>query len=678
MATNKDRSAAPSSFLIAMPRSIRINHPIESKTIHHLPMEMLARIFALGCHGNPLPTAPIELYRFGPYGGFETRYKCNKRLPKPFAALTRLICKDWKSIVEMPSNWHLWSTAIYFVVQKKEHRYNKEYDQFMRTLHDTKDTDFIVYLAWCISEGGSDEPLLDANRLLGRDETRLTLPEQSFMKVLHCLGAVQERKACISALFMETWMPFPFKCFNRLLEDRAIWPQLETISFGGTREIPAFQTASLSAGESLVVDKHLRGGGETMQLGVSRPSLVSIAYNEMSITHLCDKDLPFTLTELHLRPLDYVMQYEAAWKLTRDAMHICPELRSVSLFLPGYQVSSLKPYSAIIHSTRLRYLKLQATPSLIHRVFVDFLFPDLEELELLWTHDSINPYASSAPPSLPSLHAITLRTISNTELHFFKRLSPPSLKTLVMDLPNNPAILQEQFRIQVPQIFNFVIRGANLDYLKLLFKLDLLRTERLTIDYPKIFGPYLLPLPMKPQDICAFPVLSFLEISQFPPDTVFEWLARLALPKLRIVKGGGSQETLWKTRVISNKRGVGIQELEELSIVSGMNLISLCRNWVLQTAKKLRLQILGQSSGTYVKEIRELTETYSGPRSCLFPYLESLVIECEGAVDIGDVRQLVDDEELAQLLQFRKKQGSPIKEQVYRVQDPAEPGDLRK
>jgi hypothetical protein len=341
----------------------------------------------------------------------------------------------------------------------------------------------------------------------------------------------------------------------------------------------------------------------------------------------------------------------------------CPNLRSASILFPNGQTPFSPSSYETFYSTRLRYLQLQATTTFIHLIFSQLLFPNLRELELWWLHDDREHHPTAPLISLPDLHTISLRTsLSHVEADFFKHLSLPSLRTLVFDVLENTALPQKPFRIKVPQVCRFIVRVSSLIFIKLLFELDTSQTECLTIGYPRIVGSYVLPLPVKSRNIPAFPELSLLEVSYFPPDKVLDWIAKLFLPKLRVIRGATSQEILWIACVIPNEDDVGIKRVEELSILSGRRLISLCQGSDFLAIKKLGLRLLispRRQLGIGIEELKELRKAPLGTVKCLYPRLETLVIDC-GSASVEEVRRIVDEEELEKLLKFRKRQGCPL------------------
>jgi hypothetical protein len=641
----------------------------------HLPFETLSRVFTLGCHDDRLPWSPIHL----PANSFSSLigiYKRNTRLPKPFAALTRQVCKEWNAVVEM--NSHLWSIAISFIVRKRGEDLGFSYNLFIDSLNRASNIDFIVYMTYSI-------PDLYDNALV------MTPMEPNLVLFLQLLRAVSSKRVNISALFLEAGSFSIYKCFNSLSEDNAIWPNLEVMSIGFISGRRHEHTAAIAFTEEEQVPvkvylPYWAAGGETsgrLPVSMCRPSLVGISYQIVHPKHL--ENIPPGLLHISLKP---PAAGYTAWQLFTSALETCHQLQSAEFHLPVSGAHSyLRPDSLTsLHRnpsdapglTRLRYLQIRVTITTLIWMLGRFHFHCLEDLDIDWLPLRGKGTVLTPPVSLTNLRLLILRSmrlnrVTNSEILFLRSLHTPRLTALALHYPHRKLIWRMGDRIQAPREFTFMARGSERGDSDMLFDLDLTRTEQLTLDYRHLDHEITLPRRIKHTDTLAFPSLSMLEVLNYPLSGVFMWTSKFILPNLRTIRGCTRQSRLtsWSALVIAYQTRPGIQNVEELTIALQAGLCNISQIPALQSVKDLRLQISNRGfQGGYTKPLRDgfrglfATPSSADPaRLHPFPNLERLVFECQQGVDIDNIRWFIKLQR-ERFLKWRKAKASPLVEMV--------------
>jgi hypothetical protein len=574
----------------------------------------------------------------------------------------------------MSGNGHFWFIAVYFLVRDQRRYHVEECERFVKELVPTTKAEYVVYIAWLIALYGAQDP--DYANILTKDDAKLTHLERNFLMVLRCLRTVCSQRANISALFLRTMDPFVYKCFNRLLEDRAAWRRLESInvSYCAAEGRPPFDLPStaLTAKEEAVAREYLPESKGEQRFDLSFPSLTSIGYYDVPIMQLRSGFLPRILTTLQLEPRGAIHHCDAAWRLFRHALRACPELQSATIIL-YHPPDSLLESNGSPQLTKLRFLKLQINAAFINRLFVDFLFPRLQELDVQWQYHSGDDNIAFSSKTFRDLRTLTVRTrtlrsSTDAEIDILKLLVLPSLERLTLDPPDRAAMQRLGLRIQTPKVLCCKLRGRDRKISDVLFDLDLLNTVELILDHPKLLTPLALPSPRNFQDKYAFPSLTTFEATGCCPSRVFDWVGQFVLPKIKVLKGLTGREDQWSADVLSNGDKVGLRSTERLSITTNVEISSVSQIPILQGTATLRLQVVARVLSSrdapmhaidLQNQIRALSSNAPlGPKSkCQFPYLEKLFVDCVGP-EKKEIRQLLEAE-YETLLSFRELQNCP-------------------
>src|ERR1700761_2436077 len=102
--------------------------------IQSIPVELLHRIFTMGCEADALPCRG---------------YHSTPRHLKPFLVPTVLVCKYWRAVTLSDRNPHFWTTLLQLGVTvgtADSYDLVLEEDSFKRCLTDSKNSDIVVQL----------------------------------------------------------------------------------------------------------------------------------------------------------------------------------------------------------------------------------------------------------------------------------------------------------------------------------------------------------------------------------------------------------------------------------------------------------------------------------------------------------------------------------------------------
>jgi hypothetical protein len=163
-------------------------------------------------------------------------YRCNQKLPKPFPALARQVCKQWCHVINETSN--LWSMAVTFTVADEEaerHIYRDEYDQFVKHLKSSR-SDLIVYLGWAVGE--TDNRCMTAKILNEQDQNSRTFLVQNFILFLKSTEATWLRRSRVGSLFLGSGSLLAHKAITQFLTEPTIWTRLRMVAIRAGRAGP--------------------------------------------------------------------------------------------------------------------------------------------------------------------------------------------------------------------------------------------------------------------------------------------------------------------------------------------------------------------------------------------------------------------------------------------------------